>query len=431
MFNLPSDSHSLLTAEQACFTYTSKGRPFDQYVHLIHPGEIEKWIGLAQKTAFSNRNHRKEMGFRVEVSGQCIVIHAHAETIVCDPGPSATAIVNSAASVAAFLITHAHRDHVQSLGYLLSVNPKASVVLSDHTLSLLQNDLIERGDYITARLLQENSIVLDTDMSVMLAGVSVTGHAAAHCPGALAYVLLDPCSGHSIVVAGEGALRDVGGFVPAQLGVNNVACLFLDGTHANATGLPTGSSDFNRRSIQTSIEAAYRDQRTLVFATSALGEFHELYTACAMHQRNGGASKYPLVTAGLARAHRQSITTPPWDIPLEESTTLIRSAINICGASFDEPRGFFWDIYQEFKGDSTIEWLYPQRFCEKRLPDMHSYDAYTHPSMPELLGMLLTMAPDSICIYSHGCTGSVLSRLAASFHIDVHDFGSGSGEFVF
>ena len=91
----------------------------------------------------------------------------------------------------------------------------------------------------------------------------------------------------------------------------------------------------------------------------------------------------------------------------------------------------FGKLYEQQKHDNTLIWLFPNRMSDSCPAYADVYKAYTHPSSPELLQLVMAYNPGTVCLYAHGKHVNFISKQIVKLGYKTYDISGGSGTVEF
>lgn len=227
--------------------------------------------------------------------GATLFLETQGIKICVDPGPDMPDLRELPDLI---IVTHAHHDHTAKLGTLWAANPEIPVMMSEGTYTLLS--LRHQPDDALHKCLRHSTLKLKYSETRKVLGVQVTLLPAGHLLGA-AMIEIE-YGGDTLLVTGDFAARDVGGFAGAPWPQKPYSLLLLGITALNQHQLPTADPQANRMPFLQEVDTLSRQGRNRILVnTQAMSQAQELYVALVLAQQAGAFPNLSVYLAGFAK----------------------------------------------------------------------------------------------------------------------------------
>ena len=119
------------------------------------------------------------------------------------------------------------------------------------------------------------------------------------------------------------------------------------------------------------------------------------------------------------------------DASLFDINTLVLFEFKESWLEKQSPKEIKEKLYEQQKHDNTLIWLFPNRMSDSCPAYADVYKAYTHPSSPELLQLVMAYNPGTVCLYAHGKHVNFISKQIVKLGYKTYDISGGSGTVEF
>ena len=244
-------------------------------------------------------------------------LEAPGESLWIDPGPKAPA-PSSAGPPDLIIITHAHYDHVARLAEYSAAYPATPVVMSQQTGILLSQR--SGRNPLLRECLDQRTVRLRLGEQRTIGGVQLMLRSAGHLLGAaMAEIRL---ATDTLLITGDFALRDVGGFPGADWPEESYSLVIMESTWGEWGSLPVADPGTSRqRFLKQVSDLLDTGKRRLLAPAQAMAQAQELYAGLALAQQAGAFPDLRVRLAGFAATvsgvYRNALGAQPgpWECP--------------------------------------------------------------------------------------------------------------------
>ena len=292
------------------------------------------------------------------------------------------------------MISHAHRDHINKLDYILREKKDIVIMMNKITFEIICEYWNEQHLFEEIKLLEKSVLITQEGKEECVLGYNIVSYPSGHCMGANAFFVYNGDWGGCIGFIGEFTTRSVGGYEHKIPKTAKVISLVMDGKNMNEDIYPMGIAEINYNSVLSKLEYSYKESKTPIFETFSLGELQELFVICAyaLSEKN---VNYENICIGTERKTVKNIMKErndfPFNVGFKETKYIKKKHINIFTGS-EYGNSMFEMNYNKFKENNSFMWLYSED-RRNRPPNEETYKVYSHASKAEIIEMIFSMDP--------------------------------------